>query len=131
MAPLFTVLLPVTRPPLLLPCAIESVLEQAIGDFDLCVICDGAPPETVACAEEYARRDPRVKVLVFPKGERHGEAHRHTALSDSAARYVAHITDDDLWFPDHLAEMEKLLSGARQPASCQRTSRRNDRSHGR
>ena len=112
MAPLFTVLLPITRPPDLLPSAIESVLEQTLGNFELCVICDGAPPETLALAKDYARRDPRVKVLAFPKGERHGEAHRHAALANSAARYVAHIADDDLWFPAHLTEMEKLLAGA-------------------
>ena len=108
--PLFTVLLPVTRPPHLLPFAIESVLDQTVRDFELGVVCDGAPPETVSCSEDYARRDPRVKVFVFPKGERHGEAHRHIVLSQSTPRYVAHICDDDLWFPNHLSEMQVLLS---------------------
>jgi succinoglycan biosynthesis protein ExoW len=112
MAPRFTVLLPVIRPPLLLPLAAESVLEQTLADFELCVICDGAPPETVACAEAFSRRDKRVKVFAHPKGERHGEAWRHQALARSEACHVAHIGDDDLWFPDHLAEMDILLSQA-------------------
>ena len=110
--PLFTILLPVVRPPVLLPFAIESVLAQSVGEFELLVICDGAPAETIACARHYAGRDPRVQVLVFPKGERHGEAHRHAALSGAAGRYVAHIGDDDLWFPDHLAELAILLAQA-------------------
>ncbi len=110
--PLFTVLLPVIRPPTLLPYAIESVLDQNLADFELFVICDGAPPETIACAEDYARRDSRVKVFPFPKGKRQGEAHRHVALAGAAGRYVAQIADDDLWFPNHLEELEILLASA-------------------
>jgi len=110
MVPLFTVLLPVRRLPVFLPLAIESVLEQSLTDFELVVICDGAPGETVACAEEYARRDARVKVNGHSKSERQAEAYRHIALAASGARYVAHVCDDDLWFPNHLVEMEKLLS---------------------
>ena len=110
MPPLFTVLLPITRPPFMLPFAIESVLAQSVLEFELFIICDGAPPDTVACARDFARRDTRVKVFPFPKGQRHGEAHRHTVLEGAAGRYVAQIADDDLWFPDHLAELEILLS---------------------
>jgi glycosyltransferase involved in cell wall biosynthesis len=105
----FTVLLSVVRPPTFLPYAIESVLGQTVDAFELLVVCDGAPSETIDCAQDYARRDPRVQVLIFPKGERMGEAHWHTAISAASGRYVAHIEDDDLWFPSHLEELEKLL----------------------
>jgi hypothetical protein len=57
---------------------------------------------------EHALRDPRIKVLVFPKAER-WEAHLHNALMAASGRYIAHIEDDDLWFPTHLEELEKLL----------------------
>jgi glycosyltransferase involved in cell wall biosynthesis len=93
----------------LLPHAIESVIGQTRREFELLVVCDGAPKETVECAEEYARRDRRIKVLVFPKGERTGEAHWHEALTTASGRYVAHLEDDDLWFPNHLEELERLL----------------------
>ena len=43
----------------------------------------------------------------FPKGDRHGEAHRHAALAEARGELVAHICDDDLWFPEHLAEPGK------------------------
>ncbi len=112
MPPLFTILLPVVRPPALLPFAIESVLAQSVPELELLIVCDGAPAETLACARDYAGRDPRVQVHVFPKGERHGEAHRHAALAGARGRYVAHIGDDDLWFPDHLAELGALLAKA-------------------
>src|SRR5579863_7590189 len=112
MPPLFTVLLPIVRPPVFLPSAIETVLGQTVGEFELMVLCDGAPAETVACAEAYGRRDARVKVFPFAKGEGFGEAHRHALLAGAAGRYVAHVCDDDLWFPNHLEEMAILLSAA-------------------
>ncbi|OYU47343.1 MAG: hypothetical protein CFE31_16310 [Rhizobiales bacterium PAR1] len=108
-AALFTVLLPVHRPPALLPFAIESVLAQRETRFQLCIICDGTPSETVACAQEFAARDARIKVFPFEKGERHGEAHRHHVLQDANTEFVAQIGDDDLWFPDYLDEMAALL----------------------
>jgi hypothetical protein len=32
------------------------------------------------------------------------------ALLGPSGCYIAHIADDDLWFPNHLEELEKLLS---------------------
>jgi hypothetical protein len=109
MEPRFTILLPVIRLPAMLPFAIETVLEQDLRDFELFVIGDGAPAETIACARGYAERDARVKVFAFPKGAGCGEAHRHTALEHARGRYVAHIGDDDIWFPNHLTELDRLL----------------------
>lgn len=108
-APLFTIILAVNRPPLLLPFAIESALRQTVQDFELFVVCDGAPEETVKLAETYAAGDTRIKVYPFPKGQRHGEAHRDTALKDARSTYVAHLADDDIWLPNHLSELELLL----------------------
>jgi glycosyltransferase involved in cell wall biosynthesis len=104
-----TVLLPVIRPPYFLPNAIERVLAQTVREFELFIVCDGAPPETIECAHDFARRDSRVKVFTFPKGRRVGEAHRHTALTNASGNFVAYLEDDDLWFPNHLEELEKLL----------------------
>lgn len=109
-APLFTVLLPVHRPPDLLPFALDSVLAQTVGDFELKLILDGAPPETLACARDYAARDPRIEVRAHPKGSWRGERWRHEALLAAQGRYVCQLGDDDLWLPDHLAEMAELLA---------------------
>lgn len=111
-APLFTVLLPVNRSPELLPFAVESVLAQSEQRFELFVICDGPPHSTVACAQDLAARDPRIRVFDLPKGERHGEAHRHGALGEARGVYIAQLADDDLWFPDCLEEMAGLLGRA-------------------
>jgi glycosyltransferase involved in cell wall biosynthesis len=107
--PKFTILLAVARPPILLPLAVESVLAQSVEEFELFVVCDGAPIETIEWAQEHARHDPRIKVFAFPKGERFGEGHWQNALTAASGLYVAHIEDDDLWFPTHLEELQRLL----------------------
>jgi glycosyltransferase involved in cell wall biosynthesis len=107
--PRFTILLAVTRPPILLPLAVESVLAQSVEEFELFVVCDGAPIETIEWAQEHARHDPRIKVFTFPKGERSGVGHWQNALTAASGLYVAHIEDDDLWFPTHLEELQRLL----------------------
>jgi DNA-binding MarR family transcriptional regulator len=104
-----TILLPVLRAPYFLPNAIESVLAQSVKEFELFVVGDGAPPETIECAREFERRDPRVKVFPFLKGQRQGEAHLHNVLTNASGNFVAYLEDDDLWFPNHLEELEKLL----------------------
>jgi hypothetical protein len=110
-APLFTVLLPVHRSPELLDSAIDSVLSQTEERLELLVVCDGAPTRTAELARDRAARDPRVRALVLPKGERHGEAHRDLALRDARGSLVAQLGDDDLWFPDYLRELALLLDG--------------------
>lgn len=112
MNPVFTILLPVVRPPDLLPFAVASVLGQAEQRFELMIVCDGAPRETVAAARHLAETDDRIRVFDFPKGERHGEAHRHTALGEARGQNVCQIADDDLWLPNHLVEMSALLESA-------------------
>jgi glycosyltransferase involved in cell wall biosynthesis len=107
--PLFTILLPVMRSPELLPFAVESVLAQTIGDWELFIVGDGAPRATAAAARTFEKRDPRIKARMFRKGERNGEQHRHAVLREGTGTYVAHIGDDDIWFPNHLAELERLL----------------------
>jgi len=109
-APAFTILLPVVRSPELLWFAIDSVRKQTLGDFELFIVSDGAPAETVAAGHDASSQDPRIRIFEFPKGERHGEAHRHIALEQARGRYICQIADDDLWFPEHLEEMTKLLA---------------------
>lgn len=106
---LFTVLLPIHRSPELLLMSVESVLSQTIQSFELFIICDGAPQSTIEYANTLMKKDDRIRVFDFPKGKRLGEAHRHVALMQAHGEYIAQIADDDLWFPNHLEEIEKLL----------------------
>ncbi|WP_421934697.1 glycosyltransferase [Phenylobacterium sp.] len=109
MTPRFSILLPIHRPPVLLPYAVETVLGQSEADWELFIICDGAPEATAEAARAFAAADPRITACVFPKGERFGEAYRHEVLQGARGDFVCQIADDDLWLRHHLREMAALL----------------------
>jgi glycosyltransferase involved in cell wall biosynthesis len=106
----FTVILPTHDHVDTLWFSIESVLAQTVRDFELIVVGDGAPPRTAEIVAAIAERDPRVRYVSNPKGERHGELSRHAALQHARGCYVAYQCDDDLWFPDHLETLAGLLA---------------------
>lgn len=106
----FLVLLPIHRPPALLKYAVASIMQQTEQDFQLHIIGDGAPDATTQELLALARNDRRITSHVCAKGERNGEAHRDPVIRDAEADFVCQIADDDMWFPNHLSEIEHLLS---------------------
>jgi glycosyltransferase involved in cell wall biosynthesis len=109
-APQFTVIVPTFDHAETLWFSLESALAQTLPDFELVVVGDGAPARTAKIVNAFAARDPRVRYVPHPKGARHGEAERHRVLEQAQGAYVAYLSDDDLWFPDHLATLAALLA---------------------
>lgn len=109
-----TVLVPTTgdRGPLLAH-SVGSVLAQTVTDLEVFLVGDGITDDTRVAATALVARDPRVHLFEFPKHERRGEPHRHALLHDRArGRIVAYLCDRDLWLPDHLSELDRLLADA-------------------
>jgi len=92
--------------------ALECALGQTVTDVEVFVVGDGVPEATRALVSEFAARDPRVRFFDRPKGPRHGEVHRHAALAEARGRIVCYLSDDDLYFDDHVATMRAALAGA-------------------
>jgi glycosyltransferase involved in cell wall biosynthesis len=92
--------------------ALASALAQTIDDIEVFVIGDGCVDVTRDIVADVAGHDPRVRFFDRPKGERHGELHRHQALSEARGEIVCYLCDDDLWLPNHLEEMGALLTDA-------------------
>jgi GalNAc5-diNAcBac-PP-undecaprenol beta-1,3-glucosyltransferase len=92
--------------------SVGSVLAQTVDDFELLVIGDGVPDAARAICLELERSDERVTFFDLPKGPRHGELHRDRVLAGARGRIVCYLSDDDLWLPGHLAEMDRLLADA-------------------
>ena len=111
MTPRFTVLSPTHDHGELLRFAIESVLHQTVDDLEVLIVGDGATEVTRDVALALEKQDERVRFFDNPKGPNRGEVHRGTALENARGDIVCYLCDDDLWLPDHLAEMDHLLTG--------------------
>jgi len=106
-----TILIPTHDHAALLPIAIASALAQRSASFEIFVVGDGVGDDTRQVMTRYAD-DPRVRFFDFPKGERHGERHRHVALLEARGAIVCYLSDDDVLMPGHVVEMRHLLADA-------------------
>jgi len=106
-----TILIPTFRHAQLLPFAIASALAQEGASVEVFVVGDGVEDDTRAAVSEFGP-DPRLRFFDNPKGERHGEAHRHGALQEASGWFVTYLSDDDLLLPDHVTAMGELLAAA-------------------
>jgi GalNAc5-diNAcBac-PP-undecaprenol beta-1,3-glucosyltransferase len=105
----FTILMPTFNNCRTLHYSVASVLAQDYPDFELFIVGDGCPDESRQIITSFARKDPRVRFFDNPKGPRHGELHRHTALQEASGRYVTYLSDDDLMLPQHLSTIMRYL----------------------
>jgi GT2 family glycosyltransferase len=81
---------------------LDSVLAQAYPDWELCLADDASTlPHVRAILDEYAARDPRIKVAWRPVNG-HISAASNTALGLATGEFVALLDHDDVLPPDAL-----------------------------
>ncbi len=85
----------------------DSVLAQSFDDFEAILVDDGSQDNTLVIAQDYAQKDPRVRV--FSKENGGVAAARNLALDHAQGEWITFVDSDDLLPKDALAS---LLSGA-------------------
>lgn len=83
---------------------IESVLAQRFTDWRLFVVDDGSTDNGPDIVAKF--RDPRIH-LIRQANAGVGPA-RNTGIAAGSAPWVAFLDADDVWMPDHLAELDKV-----------------------
>jgi glycosyltransferase involved in cell wall biosynthesis len=113
--PAVTVLMPVYNGARFLAGAMESVLGQTFGDFELLAINDGSSDQT---AEILASsRDPRVRIV--ENGRNLGLiASLNKGLDLARGDYVARMDQDDLALPKRLEKQVHFLSASPRTGLC-------------
>lgn len=90
--------------------AIDSVLAQTFGDFELIVVDDASSDGTAARVEHACAGDPRIKLLRMSRNR--GPAYtRNVGFSAARAPWIALLDADDAWRPDRL---ERLMDQSEQ-----------------
>ncbi|MBE9050746.1 CHAT domain-containing protein [Nostocales cyanobacterium LEGE 11386] len=90
-----------------LSAAIESILAQTRGDFELLIWDDGSTDNSPEIAREYAKRDRRVRVIIAEHLGR-GLALK-AAIAQTHAPYLGWVDSDDLLHPQALVETAGVL----------------------
>jgi glycosyltransferase involved in cell wall biosynthesis len=88
--------------------AVESVLGQTFGDFELVIVDDCSTDATVDVARAYERLDSRVRVVVNERNL--GQfSNRNRAAELARAPLLKYHDSDDLMYPHCLAVMVPML----------------------
>jgi hypothetical protein len=107
-----SVVIPCHDKPGTLPLTVDTVLRQSVGELEVLLLGDGVTDGVRTVIEGLVARDPRVRFLDFPKGPHHGEHYRHDAVLAARSDAIFYLCDDDLFLPDHVADLLGLLERA-------------------
>ncbi|WP_431281165.1 glycosyltransferase family 2 protein [Humitalea sp. 24SJ18S-53] len=108
--PAVTVLMPVRDGAAHLAAAVESILGQSFGDFELLVVDDGSRDATPAILARQAASDARMRVLAGPA--RGLVAALNWGLAEARGRHIARMDADDLAHPARLAQQLAVLEAS-------------------
>ena len=115
--PPITIGLPVYNREKYLRVALDSLLSQTLGDFEL-VICDNASTDgTAAIAREYAERDKRIR---FYRNDVNIGANRNfnRVFQLSRGKYLKWSTSDDYWAPQTLERLFPIMESDSSIVLC-------------
>ena len=101
--PLFSVIVPVYKVEKYIHQCVDSILAQSFSDFELILVDDGSPDNCGAICEEYAAKDPRVKVVHKENGGLSDA--RNVGLEMATGEYVLFVDSDDWVAPDMYEKM--------------------------
>lgn len=103
--PSISIIIPVYKAEGYLHRCIDSILAQSFTDFELLLVDDGSPDGSGKICDEYAAKDPRVKVLHKQNGG--VSSARQTGIENAAGEYTIHADTDDWIEPTMLEELYK------------------------
>ncbi|MGW2715908.1 glycosyltransferase family 2 protein, partial [Streptomyces sp. NPDC001356] len=112
--PRFSVIVPCFKVQGFLRECLDSVLGQSFGDFELIAVDDCSPDGCGAILDEYAERDPRVKVLHLPENVGLGRA-RNAGMPHATGDYLFFLDSDDTLTPGALRAVADRLTEAGDP----------------
>ena len=95
--------------------AIESILAQTMEDFEYIIVDNGSTDKSGEIAEEYAKKDSRIRVLHIPKSNI--GTGRNAGLDAAKGEYITFIDDDDTAEPDMLEFLYDLAEEAEADVS--------------
>jgi len=88
--------------------AIQSILNQALFDFELIIVDDCSKDETYKIAKDYERKDSRIRVYKN-KSNLGGCETLNKCMKMAKGKYIAVMDNDDWSYPDRLKKQADFL----------------------
>lgn len=115
MQPKVSVLIPAYNHENYIGLAIESVLSQTFGDFELLIADDCSPDNTKEVIKGY--NDKRIRTVFFEENQGTVLCLNHL-LSMAKGEYIAVLGSDDIWEKDKLEKQLQILEKDSSFATC-------------
>ncbi|GGX08177.1 glycosyl transferase [Streptomyces malachitofuscus] len=112
--PRFSVIVPAYQVQAYLHECLESVLSQSYPDLELIAVDDCSPDACGAVIDEFAARDPRVRVVHLPENTGLGRA-RNAGIERATGDYLVFLDGDDTLTPDALLAVADRLKETGDP----------------
>ena len=84
--------------------AIDSVLNQDFGDYELIVVDDGSDDNTPEILGTYGKA-----ITVLQQPNKGVSAARNNGIAEAAGQLIAFLDSDDLWLPGKLTAQVKFF----------------------
>src|SRR5437763_16351508 len=117
--PCFSVIIPTRNRSELFQIALQSVLGQRYGNFEIIIVDDGSAEEHESRYRELVATAP-VSVLLFslgPMPRGHGPSYvRNYGAAHARGTYLCFLDDDDQWSdPEHLGRVADVITATTEP----------------
>ncbi|MBO4571265.1 MAG: glycosyltransferase family 2 protein [Bacteroidales bacterium] len=114
--PIISIVLPVYNGERYIGGAIDSVLAQTMGEWELLVIDDGSTDGSPAICDAYAARDARIRVFHQPNGGVNSA--RAKGVDNASGEYVTFLDADDSFTDDALEAFISRFDEETDIVSC-------------
>ena len=102
-----SVIVPVYNVEKYLPRCVDSILSQTYENLEILLVDDGAKDSSGRICDEYAGKDPRVRVIHKENGGL--SSARNAGIDAATGEYLAFVDSDDWIEPETYAHMLKLM----------------------
>jgi glycosyltransferase involved in cell wall biosynthesis len=90
--------------------SIRSVVGQTYPSWELLLVDDGSTDASTAIAQQWARRDPRIRYVEHAGHVNLGmSASRNRGIAEARGAWVTFLDSDDVWTPTALAHRLRVL----------------------
>ncbi|WP_446715857.1 glycosyltransferase family 2 protein [Bacillus sp. OTU2372] len=114
--PLVSIITPVYKAEKFIAETIKSVQKQTFENWEMILINDVSPDNSVEIINEFAEVDSRIRLVNLEENSGAAVA-RNTAIKLSKGKYIAFLDSDDLWHPEKLMKQVRFMEKGNLPFS--------------